>query len=128
MFGTSKNISFIVEAPKKPAWYIILPESRPRLIWNFIVLLILLYTAIVVPYRCAFVESNEDSDFMQNWEIFIDSMYIFDFLLTFLLAFEDHDKKIEIRLRLIAINYIKTWFLLDFIACIPFQYIMPDYN
>lgn len=65
LFGTSKKLSFIVEAPAKPSWFIILPESKPRLIWNFIVLLLLMYTAIVVPYRCAFVESNESSDFMQ---------------------------------------------------------------
>jgi hypothetical protein len=47
-------------------------------------------------------------------------MYAIDFCFNFLMAFEDKDKKIEIRLRKIATNYIKTWFLIDLLSCIPF--------
>jgi hypothetical protein len=49
-----------------------------------------------------------------------------DFVLNFFMAYEDRDKKVETRLRYIAVNYIKTWFMLDFISCIPFQYLEPE--
>lgn len=120
LFGTSKKLKFVTEQVWRPAWYIILPDSKPRHFWNFIVLLLLLYTATMIPYRTAFIDTDDPSSFIVNWEIFIDSLYILDFFLTFLMAFEDKDKKIEIRLRLIAINYLKTWFLLDFVSCLPF--------
>ena len=83
-------------------------------------LLLLLYTATMVPYRTAFLDTDDPTLFIVQWELFIDGCYILDFFLTFLMAYEDKDKKIEIRLRMIAINYIKTWFLLDFVSCIPF--------
>jgi hypothetical protein len=53
-------------------------------------------------------------------------MYILDFLLNFVMAYEDTDKKIEVRFRYIIVNYFKNWFLFDFLACIPFQYIQLD--
>jgi len=106
LFGTSKKLKYLVEYDESPKWFIILPESQVRLIWNFIVLCLLMYTAIFVPYRTAFIEDENPNSFIVKFEVFIDSMYMFDFCLNFLMAYEDKDKKIEIRLRFIAINYI----------------------
>jgi len=53
-------------------------------------------------------------------------MFILDFLLNFVMAYEDTDKKIEVRFRYIIVNYFKNWFLFDFLACIPYQYIQLD--
>jgi CRP-like cAMP-binding protein len=120
LFGTSKKLNYEVEEEEPPGWYIILPESSFRLFWNVMVLALLLYTGIFVPYRTAFVEYDDPESFILKFEIFIDSMYILDFCMNFLMAYEDRDKKIECRLRFIAINYIQGWFWLDFISCIPF--------
>jgi len=125
LFGTSKKLKYLVEQDVKPNWWIILPESRFRLIWNVIVLLLLLYTACIVPYTTAFYETTSGT-IIEYFEVLTDAMYIMDFLLNFFMAYEDRDKKIEVRLRFITINYIRTWFLLDFLACIPFQYFEPD--
>lgn len=120
LFGTSQKLKYLVEEDQPVRWFIILPESQPRLIWNFIVLCLLLYTATFVPYRTAFIDEDDPDSFIVQFEIFIDSMYMLDFCLNFLMAYEDRDKKIEKRLRFIAINYIKGWFLLDFVSCVPF--------
>jgi hypothetical protein len=42
------------------------------------------------------------------------------------MAYEDKDKKIEIRLRFIASHYFRTWFFLDLISCINFQWFEPS--
>ena len=124
LFGTSKKLKFEVERELSVKWYIIMPESRMRMTWNFIVLLLLMYTATITPYRTAFVD-NDDGSAISIFEIFVDTMYIVDLFLNFFMAYEDRDKKIEIRLKFIAENYIRTWFFLDFLACIPFQYLEP---
>lgn len=40
---------------------------------------------------------------------------------NFIIAYENEDKNVEFRLKMIACNYIKGWFFLDLIACIPIQ-------
>ena len=52
-------------------------------------------------------------------------MYAIDFILNFLMAYEDRDRKIEIRLKYIAFNYLQGWLLVDFLSCLPFQLITP---
>lgn len=45
---------------------------------------------------------------------------MFDLIINFISAYEDRDKNIEVRLKFIALSYIKSWFFLDIAACIPF--------
>ena len=55
----------------------------------------------------------------------VDALYLCDLMLNFFMAYEDTDKKIEAKMRMIAINYLQGWFFLDLLACVPFQYIEP---
>ena len=118
LFGTSKKLKFEIEKEQKIRWYIILPEGRVRVFWNSVVMLLLLYTSIFVPFQTAFVDS--DNEFYQDLDVFFDCMFILDFVLNFFMAYEDKDKKVEIRLKFIARNYLYTWLLLDLLSCIPF--------
>jgi hypothetical protein len=106
----------------KPKWFIILPDSKIRITWNLVVLLLLMYTATFVPYRTSFITRNEDS-LEAKIELVIDAMYFLDLYLNFFMAYEDADKKVEVRALKIAANYCKTWLFFDFLACIPFQYL-----
>ena len=56
LFGTSKKLKYEIEKISEKKWYIILPESRVRMIWNSIVMLLLIYTASFVPYQTAFID------------------------------------------------------------------------
>ena len=125
LFGTSHKLQFQIEEDPQPGALIILPDSYFRLFWNIIVLILLLYTGIFTPYRTAFVENDDPDSFLFKFEIFIDSMYCLDLFMNFLMAYEDQDKKIEVRWKKIAANYLRTWFFLDFISCIPYQYFEP---
>ena len=118
LFGTSKKLKFEIEKEQKIRWYIILPEGRVRVFWNSVVMLLLLYTSIFVPFQTAFVDS--DNQFYQDLDVFFDCMFILDFFLNFFMAYEDKYKKVEIRLKFIARNYLYTWLLLDLLSCIPF--------
>ena len=51
------------------------------MLWNAILLLLLLYTATVMPYRMAFI----DSELYDDWfwiEISIDALFFCDFLVN----------------------------------------------
>ena len=84
-------------------------------------IVLLIYTGTYVPYKTAFVDDT--SDFVFVFELFIDSLFMFDVIINFISAYEDKDKNIEVRLPYICFNYVRTWFLLDVSACIPFQVI-----
>jgi Ion transport protein len=124
LFGTSKKLKFEIEKEEKVRWFVIMPEGKVRMCWNFVVLLLLMYTAIFVPFQTAFVE--DDTELSKHLETLMDSMFITDFFLNFLMAYEDRDKKIEIRLRYIAMNYLQGWLMVDLLSCIPFQMLTPS--
>ena len=73
------------------------------------------------------MESSEDSAFIVYLELLIDMMFFIDMCINFLTAFEDRDQRLESRIKEIAINYLSSWFLLDLVSCIPFQYLDPQY-
>lgn len=92
-----------------------------RMGWNLTVMVLLLYTASIVPYRVTFIDGEDDTDsFFFYFDLLVDILYITDFCLQFFMAYEDLDKKIETRLSKIAVNYLRGWFTLDLVSCIPF--------
>ena len=80
-----------------------------------------MYTATVVPYRTAFEEDTMDGWFYIG--ILFDTLFIIDLFINFMSAIEINDEEVDIRFKSIAKSYIKGWFFLDVIACIPFQLI-----
>lgn len=60
LFGTSKKLKFEVEKEQKVYWFIIMPHGIIRMIWNFIVFILLMYTAIFLPYSTAFIDTPSD--------------------------------------------------------------------
>lgn len=55
----------------------------------------------------------------------IDIIFIMDLFINFITAYEKRDGLQETRIKKIAINYIRGWFIIDFLACIPVQLIEP---
>jgi hypothetical protein len=80
----------------------------------------LLYTASVVPYRCAFYKVEEGFSMYAVIEVVVDTIYIMDLFIHFFISYLDKDRKVEVRLSNIAREYLYTWFIWDLLACIPF--------
>ena len=118
MFGASRKIDLDIEEEIIPLPFVLLPENWFKMFWNFVIMFLLLYTATFVPYRTAFID--DDSEGLANFEWLVDALFIFDLIINFVSAYEDRDKNIEVRIKFIALNYIRGWFLLDVAACIPF--------
>ena len=75
---------------------------------------LLLFTAIYVPYRVAFLDSVS-----VGWlvvEYLVDILFLTDIIVNFLTAYTDGEHNLVTSKKKIAINYIKGWFLIDAIA------------
>lgn len=105
----------------KPLPCILMPDSKVIAFWNIVMMLLLLYTATYIPFKTAFIEDS--SSLVSTIEFSIDSLFFVDLVVNFVSAYETSDRNIEFRFSRIAFSYISTWFLLDLVSCIPFQYL-----
>ena len=123
LFGSTRKAK--IDDPflnRKVPWYIIRGSSKFKFFWNMVLLFLLVYTATVVPYRTAFVDIPSIQ--MVIFDAIIDFLFIADLFINFLSAYDIDENKEETRLKKIWINYFKSWFVLEFLACIPLQYFM----
>lgn len=118
LYGTSKKLELKKEEEITPLPFVIMPESKLKIIWNFVIIALLTYTATFVPYSAAFIDNPTEAQ--SDFEWLVDVLFIIDLFVNLLSAYEDEDKNIEVRLGYIVRNYIKSWFLLDLTACIPY--------
>ena len=96
-----------------------MPEDKFKAVWNMIIVILLMYTAIFVPFRIAFVQT--DSSSIVVFEQIVDIIFGIDILVNFLSATEDTESNTLIyKHKDIAKKYIKSWFILDLVACFPF--------
>lgn len=97
LFGTSIKFDFDLQMELKPKWYIIMPESSFKILWNMIMIFLLMYTATVVPFRTAFIDDVSPS--FESFEITVDILFGMDLFVNFVSAYMDTDRKMEIRIK-----------------------------
>jgi hyperpolarization activated cyclic nucleotide-gated potassium channel 1 len=98
----------------------LLPSSTFKQVWNAFVVVLLIYTATVMPYHMAFVETQSTG----QWFIIdavIDVSFFLDIIVVFFSAYEEDDGSIVTDRRRIAWNYLTTWLIIDCIAVFPFE-------
>lgn len=99
---------------------ILIPSSRIKFFWNYILINLLLYTAIITPLRICFMDSIP---FTKWWwaDTVIDILFVIDVFVNLNSAYYNEDEQLETRRSRIFLKYLKTWMILDIIACIPFS-------
>lgn len=98
----------------------IYPDIPLKNAWDASIALILLITCSVTPMHIAFYEENEYGPWHTINFVF-DVLFAMDIIASFLSAFHDEDFILIDNPKLIAINYIKTWFIIDVTAIFPFS-------
>ena len=101
-------------------WFILMPHYKISKVWQAIIQLILVYTAIYVPIKITFfADDSIKTPVMDIIDIIVDILFIMDLFVNFIMAYEKIDGTPETRPKMIARQYIKSWFIVDFIACFP---------
>ena len=86
---------------------------------------ILIITTLIVPYRLAFID-EEPIEWVVVYYVF-DGLFFVDCILNFFTSYPDEEKSIEVtELKKVALNYLKTWFLIDLLSFLPFDTIFDS--
>jgi len=106
---------------KDMKWYVLHPKGRTRIVWSLVMVFLLIYTATIMPYRLTFEEITPFS-----WQIvdyFVDVLFLTDFAMNFISAYYDEEGHFVKEPKILALNYLKSWFILDLIAVFPLDVI-----
>lgn len=104
--------------------YLFSPNSLFIKLWSVLIMILLLYTAIVVPYKLSFISTN-DSEWLIT-DTIIDFIFFLDIFITFNSAYYNEQMKLINTRKVIISNYLKSWLVLDLASCIPIQLFLDD--
>lgn len=100
--------------------FIILPDDKFKERWEITITVLLLFTAIVTPYRIAFVQNDDIT-----WTVIdnmTDATFCVDMILNFFTAYQDANDELITSRRKIATSYLKSWFFVDIVSILPINY------
>ena len=94
-----------------PAWYVIMPHWTFKKIWSAVIQMILIYTAIYVPFKLSFIPPGTAVPFWDTIDSIVDVLFISDLVVNFVSAYERRDGSYETRPKLISKAYFRSWFM-----------------
>ena len=99
--------------------YYISPNNYFIKIFDLIVFMAAMIYFVYVPFLFSrnLIISPEKTNIML---ILIDIIYIFDIILNFFRAYQNFDETLVRNRKYIFLHYLKSWFFIDFIQCIPY--------
>ena len=100
------------------------PEDPAKKYWDFYITIVLLISCVVTPLRIAFGDEGGEPIEWQLVNGFIDVMFAIDILVVFCSAFYSSEYMIVEDLWKISEDYLKSWFLVDFISIFPIESFM----
>uniref|UniRef100_A0A2K5QNY1 Potassium voltage-gated channel subfamily H member 6 n=1 Tax=Cebus imitator TaxID=2715852 RepID=A0A2K5QNY1_CEBIM len=119
-----------LQAPRIHRWTI-LHYSPFKAVWDWLILLLVIYTAVFTPYSAAFLLSDQDESQrgacsytcspLTVVDLIVDIMFVVDIVINFRTTYVDNNDEVVSHPRRIAVHYFKGWFLIDMVAAIPFD-------
>ncbi|KAJ8255346.1 hypothetical protein GJAV_G00203830 [Gymnothorax javanicus] len=111
--------------------FTILHYSPFKAVWDWLILLLVIYTAIFTPYSAAFLLNDREEQKRRECgyscsplnvvDLIVDIMFIIDILINFRTTYVNLNEEVVSHPGKIAIHYFKGWFLIDMVAAIPFD-------
>ena len=105
--------------------WVLHPSHWFRRGWDLVQIFVLAYVTFAVPYREAFGWTAYGGWYIL--EFFVDVYFWIDLIMGFFTALwvptEDDDVRYVTDLSEIRARYLRTWFAVDFLAALPFEYV-----
>ncbi|XP_065096334.1 voltage-gated inwardly rectifying potassium channel KCNH7 isoform X4 [Paramisgurnus dabryanus] len=111
--------------------FTILHYSPFKAVWDWLILLLVIYTAIFTPYSAAFLLNDLEEQKRRECgyscsplnvvDLMVDIMFIVDILINFRTTYVNTNEEVVSHPAKIAVHYFKGWFLIDMVAAIPFD-------
>uniref|UniRef100_A0A4X1T2G7 Voltage-gated inwardly rectifying potassium channel KCNH2 n=1 Tax=Sus scrofa TaxID=9823 RepID=A0A4X1T2G7_PIG len=109
----------------------LLHYSPFKAVWDWLILLLVIYTAVFTPYSAAFLLSDQDESRRGDCgytcspltvvDLIVDIMFVVDIVINFRTTYVNTNDEVVSHPRRIAVHYFKGWFLIDMVAAIPFD-------
>ena len=113
-----------LSASHRPPATIILHYSAVKAAWDWLILLLVIYVAVSTPYVAAFL-SIQHSGPLVVLDLAVDVMFMADMIINFRTSFVRNGEVI-VDAKLIAVNYLRGWFLIDAVSAIPFDFVLSQ--
>uniref|UniRef100_A0A1I7RQL5 Cyclic nucleotide-binding domain-containing protein n=1 Tax=Bursaphelenchus xylophilus TaxID=6326 RepID=A0A1I7RQL5_BURXY len=105
-----------------------------KAVWDWIILLLVIYTAIFTPYVAVFLlKENHNHQKRGRFEstldladLIVDIMFIVDIIINFRTTYVNENEEVVSDPHKIAKHYFTGWFLIDMIAAIPFDLLLAS--
>jgi hypothetical protein len=107
---------------------ILSPDGHFRQQWDLVQVPLLTYVAAVIPYRIGFSHDTEPGDIGFVVDVFVDLFFIVDIYLNFRTALWNQHGTLTFEPKGIAKQYMKGWFLVDMLGCLPISYVLLIIN
>ncbi|XP_043104676.1 potassium voltage-gated channel subfamily H member 7-like [Puntigrus tetrazona] len=121
---------YMLQTPRMDK-FTILHYSPFKAVWDWLILLLVIYTAILTPYSAAFLLNDSEEQKRRECgyscsplnvvDLMVDIMFIIDILINFRTTYVNLNEEVVSHPGKIAIHYFKGWFLIDMVAAIPFD-------
>ncbi|XP_055298065.1 potassium voltage-gated channel protein eag [Sitodiplosis mosellana] len=108
------------EAPKTPP-HILLHYCAFKAIWDWVILCLTFYTAIMVPYNVAFKNKTSEDVSLLVVDSIVDVIFFIDIVLNFHTTFVGAGGEVVSDPKVIRMNYLKSWFIIDLLSCLPYD-------
>lgn len=99
------------------------PVGVFKKIWTSVLILMLIYTATIMPYKLALIQDDSVYLVWQNFDTFIDMFFICDILVNFNSPLEVTQQVYSKNRKTIMLSYLKSWFVIDLLSSIPMNLI-----
>ncbi|XP_076361648.1 voltage-gated inwardly rectifying potassium channel KCNH6-like isoform X2 [Tachypleus tridentatus] len=119
------------QRPRINKWTI-LHYSPFKAFWDWIILLLVIYTAIFTPYVAAFLLNENRTKRSKTYgdnpiviiDLLVDVMFIIDILINFRTTYVNSNEEVVSHPGRIAVHYLRGWFIIDIVAAIPFDLLL----
>lgn len=123
MFGSQKAVEKEQERVQSAGYWIIHPYSDFRFYWDLIMLIMMMGNLIIIPVGITFFSEQTTT----SWLIFnvaSDTIFLVDLVMNFRTGIvNEESSEIILDPKVIKMNYLKSWFVVDFLSSIPVDYI-----
>ena len=104
------------------------PSSNFRRFWELMVLILVLFQAIYIPFTVSFRVNHPRYSSWWNFDLIGDVIFMVDLVMTFNVGIINNQNKLIMNRRFIAKQYLKSWFVLDLAASVPFDLIIEAFQ
>lgn len=109
--------AYRIPASKRKSCCIVRHDSTRRMSWDMLMVVLLAYVAISLPFAFGF-GASESLDITDH---IVDAFFLTDIALNFRTSYIDADECLVVSGKRIAKHYLRGWFTLDFVSSVPWD-------